>query len=279
LVGTYDNQKFYNRHNFNNIIIKEDQPYELKYILALFNSSLLNYWYRIHFDNVNINPSYFRQLPIFPADAQTQAQLVEKVDQILAKNAELNQFREQGYTIRQQRNGQILIEIPYDQLLTEIQKANRQFSTLTLFDAKAAGFFSIPDRCNLKFNISSKIYSPERYPSSIVLRNQKLWLVVENEIIRRYLLNYLKLPQWQGRTWDDIKNIALIPADLHDLEHFFQWEQQRRQDIETLLKEVAKIDNDIDQQVLDLYGITDEGDRQRILGSVNVSEPDDDLET
>jgi hypothetical protein len=272
LVGTYDNQKFYNRHNFNNIIIKNDQPYDLKYILALFNSSLLNYWYRIHFDNVNINPSYFRQLPICPADTQTQAKLVEKVDQILAKNAQLNQFREQGYTIRKQRNGNNLIEIPGDHLLIEIQQTNPQFSTLTLFDAKAVGFFSIPDRCDLQVNISSKIYCPDRYPQSIVLRNNKLWFVVENEGIRRYLLNYLKLPQWQGRTWDDIKNIALIPAENADLEIFFQVEQQRRQEIQTLLAEVASIDAEIDQDVLDLYGIKEESDRQRILNSTLVRE-------
>jgi hypothetical protein len=96
--------------------------------------------------------------------------------------------------------------------------------------------------------------------------------VVENEDIRRYLLNYLKLPQWQGRTWDDIKNIALIPAENADLEIFFQAEQQRRQEIQILLAEVARIDAEIDQEVLDLYGINEESDRQRILNSTLVRE-------
>jgi hypothetical protein len=272
LVATFDDTGFYNRDNYNNIISVENSNYDLKYILALFNSALLNYWYAKNFDNVNINPSTFRKLPIFPADAKTQGKLVEKVDQILAKNVQLNQFREQGYTIRKQRNGNNLIEIPGDRLLIEIQQTNPQFSTLTLFDAKAVGFFSIPDRCDLQVNISSTIYGPDRYPQSIVLRNHKLWLVVENEDIRRYLLNYLKLPQWQGRTWDDIKNIALIPAENADLEIFFQAEQQRRQEIQTLLAEVARIDAEIDQEVLDLYGINEESDRQRILNSTLVRE-------
>lgn len=279
LVGTYDDQKFYNRHNFNNIIIKNDQPYDLKYILALFNSSLLNYWYRIHFDNVNINPSYFRKLPIFPADFQTQSELVQKVDQILAKNAQLNQFREQGYTIRKQRNDQNLIEIPSDRLSTEIQQTNRQFSTLSLFDAKAAGLFTIPDRCDLRVNISSNVYIPERYPNSIVLRSNKLWLVVEHEQLRRYLVNYLKLPQWQGRSWDDIKNLAVIPAENSDLDIFFQTEQQRRLEIQALLDEVAQIDAEIDEKVLDLYGITEPSDRDRILGNnVNLEEEPENID-
>lgn len=271
IVATFEDQGLYIRDNYSSII-QSNLSYQLKYILALINSSVLNFWYSRKFDNVNINPKQFRQLPIFPADAQTQGKLVEKVDQILAKNAQLNQFREQGYTIRKQRNGNNLIEIPGDRLLTEIQETNPQFSTLTLFDAKAVGFFSIPDRCDLQVNISSTIYGPDRYPQSIVLRNHKLWLVVENEDIRRYLLNYLKLPQWQGRTWDDIKNIALIPAENADLEIFFQAEQQRRQEIQTLLAEVARIDAEIDQEVLDLYGINEESDRQRILNSTLVRE-------
>jgi len=278
LVSTYDEQNFYTRENYNTIISK-NKDYDLKYILALMNSSVLNFWYRRRNDQVTINPIYFRQLPIFPADSQTQAELVEKVDQILAKNAQLNQFREQVYIIRKQRNGQNLIEIPGDRLLTEIQQTNRQFSTLSLFDAKAAGLFTIPDRCDLRLNISSNVYIPERHPNSVVLRNNKLWLVVENEQLRRYLVNYLKLPQWQGRSWDDIKNVAVIPAENSDLDIFFQAEQQRRLEIQTLLDEVAQIDSEIDEKVLDLYGITEPSDRDRILGNnVNFEEESENID-
>ena len=275
LVATFDSQGFYNRKNFINLIATESGNYDLKYILALFNSSLLNCWYRSRFDNVNINPSYFRQLPIYPADSETQAELVEKVDRILIKNAQLNQFREQNYIIRKQRDGNILIEIPYDRLLGEIQQNNRNFSTLTLFDAQSIGLFSIPDRCNLEVTITNNIYSPSRYPNSIVLRNNKLWLVVEDENIRRYLLNYLKRPQWQNRTWDEIKNQAILPTEVNDFSIFFAAEQQRRNQIQALLDEVAQIDREIDEKVLDLYGITDMKDRDRILGSAATNEEDD----
>jgi len=270
LVGTYDNQNFFNRHNFNNIILKENQTYDLKYILALFNSSVLNCWYRSLFDNVNINPSYFRQLPIYPADAETQAELVEKVDRILAKNQELNEFREQGYVIGKQR-----IEIPYDRLLTEIQQNNPNFSTLTLFDAKAVGLFAIPERCDLRVTISSNVYIPNRYPTSVVLRHHKLWLVADNDKIRRYLLGNIKLPQWQGKTWDEIKNRATIPAEIKDLDAFFAAEEKRRAEIQTLLDEVVQIDAEIDEKVLDLYGISDPIDRQRILSSAAISAEDE----
>jgi hypothetical protein len=138
---------------------------------------------------------------------------------------------------------------------------------LSLFDAKAAGLFTIPDRCDLRVNISSNVYIPERYPNSVVLRSNKLWLIVENEQLCHYLVNYLKLPQWQGRSWDDIKNVAVIPAENSDLNILFETEQQRRLEIQTLLDEVAQIDAEIDEKVLYLYGITEPSDRGRILGN------------
>lgn len=271
LVATFDDTGFYNRDNFNNII-QENTSYALKYLLALFNSSVLNHWYRNRFDNVNINPKTFRQLPIYPADADTQTELVEKVDRILAKNQEINQFREQGYVIRKQRNGNIQIEIPYDRLLTEIQQNNPNFSTLTLFDAKAVGLFAIPNSCDLRVTISSNIYIPTRYPTSVVLRHSKLWLVANNDKIRRYLLGYLKLPQWQGKTWDEIKDRATLPAEIKDLDTFFAAEEKRRTEIQTLFDEVVQIDAEIDDKVLDLYGIIDPIDRQRILAAISAED-------
>ncbi|MBD2577475.1 N-6 DNA methylase [Oscillatoria sp. FACHB-1406] len=266
LVATFDDQKFYNRKNLSNIITS-DVNYHIKYILALFNSSLLNYWFARKFTNLHINPSYFRQLPIYPADADTQAEFVELVDRILAKNAELNQLREQGYTIKRQRNGNTPIEIPYNRLLSDIQQQNPNFSTLNFFDARASQLFSIPQKCNLQETISSNVFIPSKHPTTVVLRNNKLWFEVPDDNIRRYLLGYLKAPQWQGKTWDEIKNQAQIPEEESGLNAFFSLEDQKRQAIQTLLDEVAQIDAEIDEKVLNLYGITDPADRQRILES------------
>lgn len=266
LVATYDDQKFYNRHNFSDIIAK-DAKYDLKYILALFNSSLLNYWFARQFDNVHINPSYFRQLPIFPADAATQSAFVSLVNDILSRHAELNRFRAQEYTIRQQRNGSTLIEVPFDTLLQELQTANRNFPVLTLYDARVVGLFTIPDRCDLQAPISSNIYVPEKYLSTLVLRHNKLWLEVPDDNMRRYLQMYLSSPRWQGKTWDEIKNSALVPEEAQALQTLFALEEKKKQGILTLLDEIKQIDAEIDERVLDLYGISNQADRQRILGS------------
>jgi len=73
----------------NDNIIQKDERYSLKYILGLFNSKLLNYWYKSYFDNVNINPAQLRLIPIHAIDfkkvtafAQHQA-IVNLVSQML----------------------------------------------------------------------------------------------------------------------------------------------------------------------------------------------------
>ncbi len=273
LVATFDDQKFYNRHNFSDIIAG-DLNYNLKYILALFNSSLLNYWFARQFDNVNINPVYFRQLPIYPTNAATQTAIVVLVDEILAKHSELNELRAHGYTIRHKHDGNISIDVPYDSLLSDLQR-NLSLSTLTFFDARAIGLFSIPDRCDIQASISSNIYIPDRYPTSVVLRHNKLWLEVPDDDVRRYLLGYLRRPQWRGKTWDDLKNSALIPESADARAAIFAAEERQIHYVKALLDDIKHIDEHIDEQVLDLYGITNTVDRQRILGSAPAEEEDE----
>jgi type I restriction-modification system DNA methylase subunit len=275
LVATYDDQKFYNRHNFNNIIAS-DPDYSLKYILALFNSSLLNYYAR-RFDNVNINPSYFRQLPIFPATREQQDGIIALVDQILAKHAGLNAKRAQGYTIRRRRDGTIDIVVPYDVLLKQLQSKQSTFSTITLFDARAAGFVSVEQKTPDETH-TGRAFLPTRYPTTVVVRHNRFWFTISDEYeqVRAYLLGSLNNPHWKGATWDDLKKNVLIPADADALSTFFQAEQQEQDTIITTLNEIVALDAQIDEQVLDLYGITDPNDRQRILES--VPQTDDEAE-
>ena len=98
LIGTYDEEKYYNRDNFNNIIAK-DLRYSLKYILGLFNSLLLNYWYKAYFDNVNINPAQVRLIPIRPIDFSKRSdkakhdKMVRLVERMLELHKELSKAK------------------------------------------------------------------------------------------------------------------------------------------------------------------------------------------
>lgn len=89
LVGTIDNEVHYNAHNLANIILTEGSDYSIRFVLGIFNSALINYWYRSHFPNVNINPSDFRQIPFpkldfsSPAEKSRHDELVQFVDKML----------------------------------------------------------------------------------------------------------------------------------------------------------------------------------------------------
>jgi hypothetical protein len=84
LVGVYDDQQHYNAHNLANIIALKNSGYCLKYILGIFNSALINFWYRCHFPNVNINPGDFRQIPVRKASESEQRAIVKLVESVTA---------------------------------------------------------------------------------------------------------------------------------------------------------------------------------------------------
>ena len=275
LVASYDLSKLYNRHNYSNIIARDTQ-YDLKYLLALFNSSLLNYWYARQYPDVEVSIADTRQLPIYPADEATQAALVAQVDALLALHSELNLLRERGYIIRQRRDGTSQIEIPYDELLREVSAADAGYATVTLFDAVAQG--SIAPRGDLAAPISGNIFVPERFPQSLVLRHAKLWLDVLDDAARQFLAGYLSRPQWHGKTWAEIERIAVMPEDAAAFAAFFAREQQVVAEITHRLAQIAVIDAAIDTRVLDLYGISEPAARARVLGSAAVAEEGEDVE-
>ena len=99
LVATYDDENHYNAHNLANIIAKQGSGYGLDYVLGCFNSTLLNFWYKAHFPNVNINPNDFREIPIRRinfADAiekNRHDELVAKVEAMLKAKKELAKAR------------------------------------------------------------------------------------------------------------------------------------------------------------------------------------------
>jgi type I restriction enzyme M protein len=270
LKAAFDKQGFYSRKNFNSIIGK-DSTYDLKYILALFNSSLLNYWFTRKIDNVHVNPSYFRQLPIYPADAPTQAELVALVDKLLVQHAALNVLREQGYIIRMRRDGMRDIQVPYDVLLAQMQQQNPTFPVLTLFDARAVGLIRLPAECDPAAQIS-RVFTPDKYPHTVVLRTNQLWLEVDDSDLRRYLRSYLARPQWHAHSWEEICGRALLPETADSRAAFFSEEARIVGEITARLDAIAHADATLDLRVLDLYGIHDPADRQRILGSAPVTE-------
>ena len=90
LVVAYDDKQFYTFNSTNCILPKTPFVVDLKYLLAILNSRLLNWYYYIRFTNkstltVNISKTFLEQLPIKKIDSKAQAHLVTpSVDRILA---------------------------------------------------------------------------------------------------------------------------------------------------------------------------------------------------
>lgn len=84
----YDNSQFYNKESINNLILKDNCGFDIKYILSLLNSKLINWFYTLKFTNeskltVNISKEYLSQLPIQNITLNEQKPFIEIVDQIL----------------------------------------------------------------------------------------------------------------------------------------------------------------------------------------------------
>jgi type I restriction-modification system DNA methylase subunit len=121
LVISYDNQQFYTFNSTNTILLK-DKSYPLKYILALLNSKLINWYYVNKFTNkseltVNISKTFLEQLPIkIPFESQKQT-IIEIVDKMLSLSKRLFEIGDKTTSETKELNDKI------DSLNKEINKA------------------------------------------------------------------------------------------------------------------------------------------------------------
>ena len=93
LKVAYDNRQHYNKESINNIILKEDSVLKTKFILALLNSTLINWLYNNLFTNestltVNISKEYLSKIPILIP--KNQDSFIEKADTMLMMTDKLN---------------------------------------------------------------------------------------------------------------------------------------------------------------------------------------------
>jgi len=90
LVTSYDNNKYYT-FNSTNTILSKDKDYSLKYLLALLNSRVINWYYVSKFTNksnltVNISKTFLEKIPIKKISPEEQKSLIEKSDFMIEKN-------------------------------------------------------------------------------------------------------------------------------------------------------------------------------------------------
>jgi type I restriction-modification system DNA methylase subunit len=93
LVGSFIDDDSVNNNSLTNIILKSDAPFNLKFLLGLLNSKLLNWFFLKSYVIVNIDPRYIKQIPlpfeVFSHIQREHDEIVKHVDLLLQLNCEL----------------------------------------------------------------------------------------------------------------------------------------------------------------------------------------------
>jgi hypothetical protein len=90
LVCAFDENCYINGTGLSNILLRDKvKDSSLKFLVALLNSSLINYWFSYYFIDVNIKPEQLRKIPVkIPYDPRIFVNLVDKI--LIARNADPN---------------------------------------------------------------------------------------------------------------------------------------------------------------------------------------------
>ena len=85
LLGTYDNTQIYtlDTTNISDYRNYKNKKFKLKYILALINSNLINWWFNDNFKMPTISGYELHQIPLKYCDTDKQNEIIKIVDEIL----------------------------------------------------------------------------------------------------------------------------------------------------------------------------------------------------
>lgn len=117
LIATFDKDNYYIKDA---LMLHQKEKISLKYILALINSKLLNYWYRQQFKTLSIAKNAFLTLPIYkidfsnPKEKAKHDKLAEMADEMLKLNKKL------------QKLDPMLDEAEYKEIKEKIERTDRE---------------------------------------------------------------------------------------------------------------------------------------------------------
>jgi hypothetical protein len=109
LTATYDNNQFYALNTLVVMNLKGEQPHDIKYFLALFNSQLINYYYESFLKSTKkvfseIQARQVAQLPIKPinfgniGEKKIHGEIVKLVDRMLDLNSKYGKVKDKQTT-------------------------------------------------------------------------------------------------------------------------------------------------------------------------------------
>ena len=88
LIGTFTNDNSVNNNSITNIILS-DYNKSLKCFLGILNSNLINWYFSVSYNIVNIDPRYLKMIPIPNIQKKDEKEIENSVDQLLQLNKDL----------------------------------------------------------------------------------------------------------------------------------------------------------------------------------------------
>ncbi|RMF33586.1 MAG: restriction endonuclease subunit M [Chloroflexi bacterium] len=229
---------------------RHSPDYDLKYLVALLNCRWLSrhIFQTIAKGRVDFYPDNLRQYPIAPANADTQAQIAQVVDEITTAREDLHRWRERGHRIGEE--GIVLNPRPFLDLWN-----------IPYGDLFVAGSF-------VSWHIGGHPTMLEIEGQRLILRKQP-FSYIESEVpdVLRYLRLYLEANRDELRRHPvaRLPHQILLPRSPGEVVRFLDRLEKEREVVMLRWMQVVQHEAWLEEQIFDLYGV-DEGWREKLGG-------------
>lgn len=236
LTATYDAGEFYCLDKLYVSLLRV-RDYNLKYILALLNSRLLDFCYKAAFGMLHIGGNYMRYrarwldtLPIKQASPEKQEELAGLVDEILAMSKQLPRLR--------------ALVGDFSALVSSMQ-----LPLVSLASSAAVKQVNIPPVLGIpKLSVRG-----ER-----VHLGRKAFVEMVDEKHAHYLFLYLDAikDDLRGKTQGELLQLACLPASASAVDSALARKTALEKEIRELEARRSNVDAEIDNKVYELYNLT-----------------------
>jgi type I restriction-modification system DNA methylase subunit len=275
--AVYDNEQYYTFASINNLLLEKGCGYDVKYILAVLNSKLVNFYYRVNFTNksdltVNISKTYLEQLPIALANPSQQKPLIELADRILTLNKELNTINTDfdRYLNLNPRTKDTTLKDYIDKLPVSGKEVLKDHygKAVNLVEGKIKEFEIAEEGEWLVFKVGY-IFRTSKGKETLIKNVRAFRCRIEDVNLKKFL--YYSIKEYttpgkvgKGNIYDLILKIKVPGFNVREEDNkkvidevmsAYLVEVEKREKVE---REIDETDREIDRIVYELYGLSEE---------------------
>lgn len=263
VIAGYDGNQYYALQTTNVINMVSDTSYSTKYLLAILNSKLINFYFRILWIDIHIKSEYLEQIPIPRIDFESEGkvehdELVDLVHEMVELKTMLNNITDEFERYWEPIEDEVSLKNFYDKLdvsdreivdprsrgtirRVDVQETSDWIVLFADFYTQMKGrrkqFEKVPIlRCRFKNEYLRK------FLFYVVLRNKKK--LGTGNVSSKILT--IPVPRFHKNARTNLEAITKI------MKSFLKAVRQK----EELEGEIQKVDSEIDKRVYGLYGLT-----------------------